>query len=637
MRARSIFPAFLLGLLAFLVYRATAAPGLLPADAGEFQLTLARLGLSHPTGYPFYHLLGWLWDRLYLANPAQGANHFSALWGGVAVALVYLLLAEALGQLTARLKWQGGAGWLAGIGALFFALNPTFWAHATHAEVYTLHIALIAGLLAAALAAGREEEESPGRLWPVALLAGLSLTHHLTALLLLPAVGLYLWMTASNRRRGARPLRLAAFVLAPLLLYLYVPLRGPATPWLHPTLAPGQTLALFDSSPLGVLRFILGVGFAPALRDPAAALAQMPHAAALLLQHFGWPGFLLILLGLAALALEGRLALLAFSGLGFLSVVAFNLFYGIGDIEPFYLPAYLIATLWLTLGLAYAVDLVTRATSTRLRPLLLTLTALALILPALQWPAARASFDKRLAVETRLRWQTILAQPLPADAILVSNDRDEMVPLLYVQQIEGQAPGLTGLFPLISPDLAWADLRATLDSALATGRPVFTIKPMPGVEALYAVEALPGELLRVQGRRPAPDPSFEYPYGDYLRWLNLEWWGDALPGGELHITLYWRVTQTPPQTWHTFLQVFNAAGERIKQADDHRPGGVYLPSPQWRPSDVIVDSFTLPLPEELPPGGYTVVAGFYNPDTGARMADPLPVATLISPSSRPRR
>jgi len=35
-----------------------------------------------------------------------------------------------------------------------------------------------------------------------------------------------------------------------------------------------------------------------------------------------------------------------------------------------------------------------------------------------------------------------------------------------------------------------------------------------------------------------------------------------------------------------------------------------------------------------PDAGTDVVAGFYNPDTGARMADPLPVATLISPSSR---
>ena len=71
------------------------------------------------------------------------------------------------------------------------------------------------------------------------------------------------------------------------------------------------------------------------------------------------------------------------------------------------------------------------------------------------------------------------------------------MPLLYLQQIEDRSPDLTGLFPLISPDPAWADLRATLDSALATGRPVFTIKPMPGVEALYAVEALPGDMLHV--------------------------------------------------------------------------------------------------------------------------------------------
>ena len=221
-----------------------------------------------------------------------------------------------------------------------------------------------------------------------------------------------------------------------------------------------------------------------------------------------------------------------------------------------------------------------------LRPLLLTLTALALILPVLQLSAAHASLDKRLAVETQLRWQTILDRPLPADAILVSNDRDEVVPLLYLQQIEDRSPGLTGLFPrsaLIRPGptcgprwiAPWP--RAGLCSRSNRCR---------GWRRCMRWRRCRATWLHVLSRQPAPDPSFEYPYGDYLRWLNLEWWGDALPGGELHITLYWRVTQTPPQTWHSFLQVYNAAGERIKQADDHRPGGVYLPSPLWRPGDV---------------------------------------------------
>ncbi|MCX7852874.1 MAG: DUF2723 domain-containing protein, partial [Caldilineales bacterium] len=149
MRPRSLFPAFLLGLFAFGAYWLTAAPAVLPGDAGEFQFTVPLAGVSHPPGYPLYHLLGWLWTRLYPANPAQGVNHFSALWGGVAVGLFYLLAYEALSQLAFRLRWGRGVGWLAAITTVAWGANPVLWAQATQAEVYTLQTAFVAALLGA--------------------------------------------------------------------------------------------------------------------------------------------------------------------------------------------------------------------------------------------------------------------------------------------------------------------------------------------------------------------------------------------------------------------------------------------------------------------------------------------------------
>ena len=130
MRSRNLPFSLLLGLAAFVAYALTAAPGLLGGDAGEFQFTLPLAGVSHPTGYPLFHVLGWVWERAFGANPAWGANLFSAFWGGVAVAAFYLFSAEAIQRLIARMKWRGGAGWLAGITTVIFAANPTFWAQA---------------------------------------------------------------------------------------------------------------------------------------------------------------------------------------------------------------------------------------------------------------------------------------------------------------------------------------------------------------------------------------------------------------------------------------------------------------------------------------------------------------------------
>ncbi|MCB0093607.1 MAG: DUF2723 domain-containing protein, partial [Caldilineaceae bacterium] len=73
----------------------TLAPGLLAGDPGEFQFAAWRLGLAHPTGYPLYMMLGWIWQHslaLVGVNPATALNALSALCAAVAVALLYRLM-----------------------------------------------------------------------------------------------------------------------------------------------------------------------------------------------------------------------------------------------------------------------------------------------------------------------------------------------------------------------------------------------------------------------------------------------------------------------------------------------------------------------------------------------------------------
>ncbi len=625
MRSRNLLPAFLLGLAAFVAYAFTAAPDILFGDAGEFQFTLPLAGVGHPTGYPLFHILGWSWERLFGSHPAWGANLFSALWGGVAVGVFFLFSAEALARLLARLKWASGTRWLAGLTTVVFAMNPTLWAQATQAEVYTLHAAFVAAILGAALAVGRSRDAWP--LWPLALLLGLGLTHHLTTLFLFPGVILFLLLTRPDLFRFKPIFKALPWFLAPLLLYLYIPLRAPVSPWLYPQLTPERTIPLFENTLAGNLRFILGMGFSSEIGS-APLMQQLATAGQLYLTHFTWAGLALIALGLLALIFEGDWALLLLTGVSFLLLQLFNLFYGIGDIYTYYLPLYLIATVWLGMGLAYGVEWLTRVTSPGLRRWWLILPALILILPAFLFRAYHPQFDRSEDRTARAQWERILAQPLPDDALLVSNDRDEMTPLIYIQQVEGRAPGMLGLFSLLAPTPDWADLNMTLKSALTAGRPVYLIKPMPGVEALYEIEPAGGDVFSVLGPQPAPPDSFEAPYTSDLRWLGVAWSGEPKAGGALDITVYWRTVQQPRAVWRSFLHVVNASGEKVAQAEDHQPGGVYLPSTLWRPGDVIADRFQLTLPADLPPGDYTLLAGFYDPATGGRIAEPLQVAFI---------
>ena len=628
MRSRHVVPAFLLGLVAFIAYALTAAPDVLYGDAGEFQFTLPLAGIGHPTGYPLFHILGWGWERFFGSNPAWGANLFSAFWGGVAVGVFYLFSVEALERLLARLKWSSGARWLAGLTTTVFALNPTLWAQAIQAEVYTLHAAFVAAILGATLAVGRSRDPWP--LWPLALLLGLGLTHHLTTIFLIPGVFLFLLLTRPDLFHFKTLFKTLPWLLAPLLLYLYLPLRAPASPWLTPQLTPGRTLALFENTLAGNLRFILGVGFSSEL-GAAPLTQQLATASGLYLTHFTWAGLVLIALGLLALVLEGDWALLLLTGVSFLLLQLFNLVYGIGDIYTYYLPLYLIATLWLGMGLAYVVEGLTRMTSPQWRRGWLILPALILFLPAFLFRTYLPQLNRSEDRAARTQWETILAQSLPDDALLASNDRDEMVPLIYIQQVEGRAQGMLGLFPLLAATPDWADLNMTLKSALATGRPTYVIKPMPGIEALYEVAEVGGGVMQVLGPQPAPPDSYEAPYTPDLRWLGVDWAGEPVAEGALDVTIYWRAVQQPQIIWHSFLHVVDASGEKVTQADDHRPGGVYLPSTLWRSGDVIADRFHLTLPADLAPGEYTLLAGFYDPATGERIAEPLAVGALLIP------
>src|SRR5215213_3410575 len=111
--------ALTLGALA--LYMATLLPGIGSGDTAEFQRVAPTLGVAHPTGYPLYTMLGWLWSHLPLGGtPAWRMNLFSAATAALAVGALFLA-ARALGQ----------ARSVAAAVALTLAVSSTFWSQAT--------------------------------------------------------------------------------------------------------------------------------------------------------------------------------------------------------------------------------------------------------------------------------------------------------------------------------------------------------------------------------------------------------------------------------------------------------------------------------------------------------------------------
>src|SRR5215208_5761984 len=178
-----------------ILYFGTLAPTVLPygvpdtLDSPMLQAQVSVLGIGHPTGYPTYMMLTHLFTYLPFGDPAYRVNLASTVYGVAAVLVVYL----------AGLRF-GGRAVAAAAGALAFGLSGAFWSQAVIAEVYTLE-ALLVALVILFLLLWRDSRECRYLLLS-AFLVGISLTHHLTSVLLIPAAVSFVFLT--DRRLFSR-------------------------------------------------------------------------------------------------------------------------------------------------------------------------------------------------------------------------------------------------------------------------------------------------------------------------------------------------------------------------------------------------------------------------------------------------
>ncbi|MEP6776023.1 MAG: DUF2723 domain-containing protein, partial [Chloroflexota bacterium] len=300
MQERPERAAWLIGVLLVLVwlfvYLTTVSPGVNFIDSGELITAVHEPGIAHPPGYPLYVLMGYVASHLLWGDVAWRVNVFSAFWGAMAVGAFFFLIYQA-GQYITSLKPRKPVTQASGstrsskassrsggtpkdesparvtrisepgiinaasrnllllassaAGASILGASSTFWSRTAQAKMYTLHYFFIAALLTLALqyrAAYERGDKQASTRWLVALAItlGLSFTNHLMTVLLLLPIAVLLIGGANLGDRFRNILRrwtylLPAF-LAPLLLYLYMPIRAAQ----HPTMNWGTPDTLGD-------------------------------------------------------------------------------------------------------------------------------------------------------------------------------------------------------------------------------------------------------------------------------------------------------------------------------------------------------------------------------------------------------
>ena len=657
------------------LYLITCAPSVVFGDGGEFQFVPYILGIAHPTGYPLYVILGWVWSHvLPLGDVAHRMNLFSALWAALAIGLSYPLALRAVREGAPRLS-PGAARLAAASATATFAVGQAFWSQAVIAEVYSLN-AFFVVLVLLLLLRLMDGPFRLGRGLALAVTYGFSLTHHRTMLLLLPGMLTFVWLARRQRRPGSTDRRtpslarrasmglgLAVGVVAPLLLYLYLPLRAPFVPYTTLKLSDTQTLTLYSNTWQGFVDHLTGSVFAESLSMPANQLTatvdwgkRLAMVWDMLPNQVGMVGIALALLGLLRLMIGRRWALLALTGLCYAVSVAFNMVYLIGDVHVLFIPSYLYVSLWLGLGVTTLAQGAAAVTA-RLSHQPVTLrrsadedvilappedergsgvahvtTALALALPVVLLVGSLSVVDQSRNMTAADTWQPILTQPIPPGAVLISNDRDEMMPLWYYQYVDGQRPDLLGLFPRIVDSPSYASVGGLIDQAMLSGRPVFLIKPMPGLEVkaqLKPSAQLP-PLVEVAG--PILEATIVHPrqltLGEAMRLAGYDQSPPRVqPGDAITITLYWQPQQVVERDYTSYVHLLDENGEGTLQSD-HVLGGDLYPTSLWRPGEVLRDVHVLSVPSTLEPGVYHLLVGMYHYPSMEALGGPLETGLL---------
>ena len=465
-------------IFAGILYTGTLAPTVLPygapdtLDSPMLQTEVSVLGVGHPTGYPTYMMLTHLFTYLPIGDPAYRVNLASAVYGVAAVLLMYLA-----GLRLARRAVAAAAGSLA------FGLSGAFWSQALIAEVYTFE-ALLVALVIFVLLVWRDRRDGRYVLL-CSFLVGLSLTHHLTSILLIPAALAFVFLTDGRvfSRTGLMLKGVGLFLLG-LLPLLYLPIRAlmhaplneadPSTPWRFLLLVTGGSF-LAES-------LEKGRNCSPS----SLALSDASTKAGVFGEHLlgQFPVILVVVGVLAAFYLlftdRATAALLGVLLFGCFVQAAVYLQLGIEDFYVFLIPAFLSFGLCISAGLGALLRVVERLeiSSTARRILLVVLSALVLVVPILGVRDAYAAYDRSGDYGGRRAIETVAGKAEKGATVLHHRS-----PLWYMVLVEERRRDLTLIDPFCTSwdrhtDVVWPD---QISAAAAASR--YGTGDTTGVEA----------------------------------------------------------------------------------------------------------------------------------------------------------
>jgi hypothetical protein len=512
----------------------------------------------------------------------------------------------------------------AALATAVFVISPAWWSQSTIAEVYAPHGLLMLVFLYMLLRwEERRRESAKADRWlaAAALTAGLGMAHHRMIVLLFPATLVFvLWSDPSLARQPRRWIAPLGLLLTPLLLYLYLPLRGHSLTSLDGTYRP--TLQ-------GTLDWILARGYGVFLTgNPFNVDRRVGDFVALFLDQFGALFVLSALLGLAT-GWRWRLRHYVFLLLATAATVAFGVVYKVQDIAVFFIPAFILVAIWAAWGLSpvfdslyvYGAGLARRvqATAPGSRPpafilgLLGILPAVLLAVVLLFEPVTSAVTNFGEQDRSR-QWsayeygQDMLAQ-VPAGGRIVGL-LGETTLVRYFRDVLEQREDIE-----VTPADTEEARYTAIDQALASGQAVYLTRDLPGASARYSLDAA-GPLIAVS-RKATPGVAQEgQPLGGGILLARSEATVKETHAGQtVRLELTWAPTEPITENLKVSARLLDQAGN-VLVADDRVPVHFAYPTTAWVPGESVNDVYDLPIPANSPPSPYGLLIVLYRASDG---------------------
>lgn len=651
-------------LFVFLSYLFTLAQTPVYGDPTEYTFVAHMLGIAHPPGYAFTTLMGKLIQTIVpIGSIAWRMHLLAALSGTLAALFVFGTVHTATKNLSGwQPKVARNPSGLSVIAALFAGLSVgtavNHWQHSIHANPHiitgTFLLANLFFLTKWWAANDQTNEDSSDRwLYAFCLSAGLGVTHHPLTVFGFVGYALFILVVRPSILRDWKTLlKMFAFALLGLTVWLYFPIRSPMNPGFGPT-----TMNTLD----GFLAHVLARGLTESL--PTFPLAELPHRQlvfwtllrlqytlpTILLAIFGFGWLLWVASGRWQVASEHPLTpspahLLILYTLPALGTYAFVISLRAQDIMAYLIGPLAVVGLWAGIGLFGLLWAVFNAETLRRRgeQTAVAISTFVLVLFFLVGPvyqfARNAPIVSLQDYDEAQRYVNAVFDQFvgQGEGAVLLNDWEHMTPLWYAQWVDGRWPNPADVRPeFISTGGANPWLEAIF--RFLPGGPVFLSNFRPNAIAGTEFRLRPsGSFYQVLEPGDETLPPELTPAA--LTGADIEIVGYSLPdtavtaGDFVPLTLAMRAPQGTSDYYVPVITV--GAGENAIRyeftTDSH------LITPAWWPGEVIVERFDFALPHDLPGGDYPVTVSLKNLSRDEEYPAQLTAGSLtVAPQDNP--